>query len=96
MVYNYTYTFPINIHGVSLPLSYSSFSQACTALSPDDQLTILRDKWIKENNDRVMSEKDNEIIQYYLNEVSHDLRVIDVLRCDILLLNVNMSKVLYN
>lgn len=49
--------------------SYSSFLQACTAYSPDEQLNILKDKWSGVKNNEVISKEDNEIIQYYLNEV---------------------------
>lgn len=50
--------------------SYSSFLQTCTALSPDEQLSILKDTQNKKNNNNeTMSNEDWEIIQYYLNEV---------------------------
>ncbi|VVC42221.1 Dynein heavy chain, coiled coil stalk,P-loop containing nucleoside triphosphate hydrolase,Dynein heavy [Cinara cedri] len=51
-----------------LPSSYSSFLQACTALNPDDQLTILKNIRSQEKKNEVMSKKDDEIINYYLKE----------------------------
>jgi len=56
-----------------LRFSYSTFLQACTALSPDDQLRILQNKWNKNKMNAVMSKEDSETIKYYLNEVSVDV-----------------------
>lgn len=50
-------------------ISYTSFLQVCTALSPDEQLNILINKWNKEKSNKDISEEDNERIKYYLNKV---------------------------
>jgi len=40
-------------------------------MSPDEQLDILKDIWQKQKNaEIIMSKKDKETINYYLNEVS--------------------------
>lgn len=58
----YFYCFINSLIGSSL--------QACTAMSPDEQLNILKDMWQKEKNvEIVISKEDNETIAYYLNEV---------------------------
>lgn len=49
--------------------SFSSFLQASTALNPDDQLTVLKNIRRQEKKSDNLSEKDYEIINYYLNEV---------------------------
>jgi len=49
--------------------SYTSFLQVCTALSPEEQLNILKNKWNKEKKNKIISKEDNERINYYLNEV---------------------------
>jgi len=54
----------------SLDSYIGSSLQACTAMSPDQQLNILKDMWRKEKNvEIVISKEDNETIAYYLNEV---------------------------
>jgi len=53
-------------------ISYRSFLQACTALSPDDQLHILKHMREKENTNSIMNKKDYEILKYYLTEVILD------------------------
>lgn len=53
-------------------ISYRSFLQACTALSPDNQLHILKQMWEKENTNSIMNKKDYGILKYYLTEVILD------------------------
>jgi len=54
----------------SLVSYIGSSLQACTAMSPDKQLNILKDMWRKEKNvEIVISKEDNETIAYYLDEV---------------------------
>lgn len=50
-------------------ISYRSFLQACTALSPDEQLRILKHTQEKENTNSNLNEKDCEILKYYMTEV---------------------------
>lgn len=59
-----------SIHICMFFYSYSSFSQACTAMSPDDQLCILKDIWNKEKSNAIISKEDKEIIKYYFHQVS--------------------------
>jgi hypothetical protein len=44
--------------------------QACIAMSPDQQLNILKDMWRKQKSVEVaICKEDNETIKYYLNKV---------------------------
>lgn len=44
---------------------------ACNAMSPDEQLNVLKDMWKKQKTVEVVIRKeDDETINYYMNEVS--------------------------
>lgn len=53
-------------------ISYIGSSlQACIAMSPDEQLNKLKNMWRKQKCVEIATcKEDNEIIKYYLNEVS--------------------------
>jgi len=56
-------------------LSDLSSLHACIAMSPDEQLNILKDLWQKQKNvEIVMSKEENETIKYYLNEMSINIQ----------------------
>jgi len=59
------------IFDVPLDSFIKSSLHACIAMSPDEQLNILKDMWQEQKNSEiVMSKEDIETINYYLNEVS--------------------------
>lgn len=65
----------LNVTRLMSCFSYSSFLQACTTLTPDDQLHILKNAWAKEKTNTVINEKDERIIKYYLTEVRFPLLI---------------------
>jgi len=62
----YAYIFYVKLNSF-----ITSSLHACKAMSPDEQLNVLKDMWKKQENIEIgMRKEDIETIKYYLNEVS--------------------------